>query len=97
MRTGHLNHIGAQCGELLDGRVERRHHTRLVPVATQLSDHTDADTLEVSRGTGASRGHDIGYRFVDGRGVARIVARDHLVQERGVQNRARARTALIQR
>ena len=97
VRAVHLGDLGAQLGELVDRGVERRQHALLVAVAAQLPDHADPDTAQVARRARLRRGDDVGHLGVDRRRVPRVVTGDHLVQQRGVEHRARARPALVQR
>ena len=98
VRAVDLADLGAERSQLLDGAVERRQHARLVALATaQLLDHSDPDALEVAGRAGPRCCHNLGYRREQRGRVAWVMAGDHLVQQCGVEDRARARAALIQR
>jgi hypothetical protein len=70
---------------------------RLVALAAQLADDADAQAGQVAARPLADRGDDGRDGRVDRGGVERVVARDHLVQQRGVEHGARARAALVER
>ncbi len=97
MRTVDFGHFGADRGQLLDGSVERREHAGLITLAAQLLDDADAHAFEITCGSGLRGADDVGHFGVDGGGVSRVVSGDHLMQQRGVEDGARTRAALVQR
>ena len=97
MGTVDFGHVGADRGQLLDGFVERRQHAGLITLAAQLPDHADAHTAQIACRPGLRGADDVGHLGVDGGGVARVVSGDHLMQQRGVDDGARAGPALVQR
>ena len=97
MRAIDFADLRAQGGQLLDGRLERRQHPRLVALAAQLANHPHPHPAQVTVPPGLCGRDDVGHRGVHGGGVAAVVPGDHLVQQRGVQHGPRARAALVQR
>ena len=98
MRAVNLTDVRTEGGELLDGGVEGRKDARLIALpASQLFHHPDPHTREVPRGAFPGRSHHLRTRREQRRRVARVVSGDHLVQQCGVEHRARTRATLIQR
>ena len=96
-RAAHLHHLRAQLLELGDRGPEGAEHTRRVGVTLQLTDHADPHAAQVPVGPLQCGSNHRRHGGVDGGGVARVVASDDSVQQRGVQHGPTARPALVQR
>ncbi len=95
-RAGDLDDLGPGLDEQLDGLGEAGHHARLPALAGQLGDDADPDAGHVA---GRALAGGLGERrplLVDGRGVARVVPADDVVQHRGVEHRAGDRAGLVE-
>ncbi len=94
MRAAHLDDLGAQPDQHLEGVGEPRPHPDVVTVPGQLTDHADAHAAQVPAGGG---GHHAGYRQLDTGRVQRVMARDGGMQQSGVGDRTGQRPGLVQR
>src|SRR5262249_22587154 len=86
VRAGHLHDLGAQFDERLDAFADGRGDTGFGALAGELADQADAYPGEVTGRALPGRLDDRRYGRRDRRGVARVVAGDHGVQQRGVVN-----------
>ena len=94
VRAGHLDDLGAQGLQELDGLGEPGQHPGLVAVAAQFRDHPDAQAAHVGLPGG---GHHRRDRRVHRGRVARVVPGDRLVQQRRVQHGPGQRPGGVQR
>ena len=92
----HLDHLGAGLDHQVDRLLEPRQHAVLVALAAELLDDADPDTRQVPGRPLAGRADEVGQRLVDAGGVERVVAADHLVQQRRVEDGPGHRAGLVE-